>query len=79
MTPLNFSKDLLEGLDLYSRKQLSVVPMEEVVWSDWGSEDHIVSVLRSLGYLDRLFKGHSLDDDCYQLPAVADIGMPVSL
>jgi len=73
MTPLNFSRDLLERLDLYSRQQLSVVPMEGVLWSDWGSEDRIISVLRSLGYLDRLFKEHPLDDACYQLPAVTDL------
>jgi mannose-1-phosphate guanylyltransferase len=72
MTPMNFSTDLLEGLDLYSRNQLSVVPMEGVLWSDWGSEDRIVAVLRSLGYLDRLFTGLP----CYQLPAAADIGIP---
>lgn len=62
MPPLNFSKDLIEGLDLYSRNQLSVVPMEDVLWSDWGSEDRIVEVLVNLGYLDRLFKGHTPDD-----------------
>ena len=79
MTPLNFSKDLLEGLDLYSRRQLAVVPMEGVSWSDWGSEERIVAVLRDLGYLDRLFKRHPSDDACYQLPAVAEVRMPVSL
>jgi len=45
---IGFSKDLLEGLDLHSRRQLSVVALEGVFWSDWGSENRILSVLERL-------------------------------
>jgi len=80
MKSLNLSKDLLEGLDLHSRNQLSVAPMEGVFWSDWGSKDRILSVLGSLGYLDRLFKGFSLQVARDQLRTAANppTGMQVS-
>jgi mannose-1-phosphate guanylyltransferase len=72
MAPLNLSKNLLEGLDLYSSRQLSVIPMEGVLWSDWGSQDRIVAVLEGLGYLDRIFKERPSDDTYLQPPVVAD-------
>jgi mannose-1-phosphate guanylyltransferase len=48
MEPMNISKDLLEGVDMYSRNQLSVIDMKGVLWSDWGSETRILSVLSEL-------------------------------
>lgn len=49
---VNFSRDLLEVMDVYDRGQLSVVPMKGVFWSDWGSEERIRSVLRKYGHHD---------------------------
>jgi mannose-1-phosphate guanylyltransferase len=48
MEPMNFSKDLLEVSELYSRNQLSVIPMRGLFWSDWGSEGRIWSALEKL-------------------------------
>jgi len=63
LEPMDFSKDLLEGLDVYSRNQLSVVAMEGVFWSDWGSENRILSVLERLKRLDRASGVFSRDMD----------------
>jgi mannose-1-phosphate guanylyltransferase len=60
MEPVNFSKNLLEGLDLHSRNQLSVVPMKGVFWSDWGSENRVLSVLEGHKYLDEVLNEFSL-------------------
>ncbi len=79
MDSLNFSKDLLEGFDLHSRNQLSVVPMSGVFWSDWGSENRIIAVLKSIGYLDRLPGGLLPDDARDQLPEVVGAGMQANL
>jgi mannose-1-phosphate guanylyltransferase len=51
---VNFSRDLLEAMDVYTRGQLSVIPMEGVFWSDWGSEERIRSFLRHYGLHDRM-------------------------
>ncbi|MBN2339146.1 MAG: NTP transferase domain-containing protein [Acidobacteria bacterium] len=51
---VNFSRDLLGAIDVYTRGQLSVVPMKGVFWSDWGSEQRIQSVLRHYGLHDRM-------------------------
>jgi mannose-1-phosphate guanylyltransferase len=48
MDALNFSKDLLEGIDVHSRNQLSAISMKGVFWSDWGSRSRIISVLDRL-------------------------------
>jgi mannose-1-phosphate guanylyltransferase len=45
MAPVNLSKDLIESIDVHSCSQLSVIPMEGVFWSDWGSMDRIFSVV----------------------------------
>jgi mannose-1-phosphate guanylyltransferase len=45
MAPVNLSKDLIESMDVNARCQLSVIPMEGIFWSDWGSIDRILSVL----------------------------------
>jgi mannose-1-phosphate guanylyltransferase len=79
MEPSNFSKDLLEGLDLYSRNQLSVVPMKGVFWSDWGSGDRIISVLEKLKDPNRLLGelGHKKDPD--RIPTIVGAGLRASL
>ena len=48
MAPVNLSKDLIESMDVHSRGQLSVIPMESVFWSDWGSIDRILSVIENI-------------------------------
>jgi mannose-1-phosphate guanylyltransferase len=68
MAPVNFSRDLLEGFDLHSRNQLSVVPMNGVFWSDWGSEDRVLSVLERHRYLDGFLSGISLEGARHKLP-----------
>jgi len=43
--PLNLSKGFLEILALDRPSRLSVLPVHGVCWSDWGSEQRIVTVL----------------------------------
>ncbi len=50
MEPLNLSRGLLEALSPSISSLLSVLPVEGVVWSDWGSERRLLSALRSSGY-----------------------------
>lgn len=75
MTPMNFSRDLIEGLDKYSRSQLYVVPMKEVFWSDWGSEVRILEVVKRLQCLDCLPGGFPSDGIRDQLPEVFGVGV----
>ncbi len=54
MKPLNFSKEILEQLPVEIPSCLSVLPVRGVSWSDWGLPQCIGSVLKRLGYLQRL-------------------------
>ena len=62
MQPVNLSKDLLERFDLYSRNQLCVISMSDLLWSDWGSEQRILCVVNSLKTMDSLPNGFPLDE-----------------
>ena len=62
MAPVDFSRDLLETFNSYAQNQLSVIPMKGVLWSDWGSEDRILSILKRLRWLDRLSCGYPLNE-----------------
>ena len=62
MQPVNLSKDLLEKIDMYSRNQLFAISMKDLVWSDWGSEERILSVLNSLQCRDSIPGGFALDE-----------------
>jgi mannose-1-phosphate guanylyltransferase len=62
METVNFSKDLLERIEGYSRNHLSVIPMNGVFWSDWGSEDRINSVLQQFNRLNRLQRNYEYAD-----------------
>ncbi len=62
MRPVNLSKDLLEKFDMYSRNQLFAISMNDLLWSDWGSEDRILSVVNSLQCRDSVSGGFTLDD-----------------
>jgi mannose-1-phosphate guanylyltransferase len=53
MEPVNFSKALLEGLPERSPSSLLTLPVQGVLWSDWGSPRRVLSVLRRTGYLAR--------------------------
>jgi mannose-1-phosphate guanylyltransferase len=48
MPSVDISKNLLEALDIHSRNQLYVLPMKDVFWSDWDTEDRIRSVFEDL-------------------------------
>lgn len=54
MDVVNFSRGLLETHSEDDAIRLCVLPVRGVLWSDWGSEGRVLSVLRKLGYLDRL-------------------------
>lgn len=51
---VNFSRELLQAHPQDPGMRLLVLPVRGVVWSDWGSEQRVLTVLRNLGYLGRL-------------------------
>lgn len=51
LQPLNLSSRLLQVLPLHFPSCLDVLPVREVFWSDWGSEQRIVADLRKTGHL----------------------------
>ncbi len=53
MEAVNFSRGILEVFPR-SASRLWVLPVRGVLWSDWGSEDRVVSVLERVGYAGRL-------------------------
>jgi hypothetical protein len=54
MEPVNFSKEFLEFLALSDPASLSVLPVPDLGWSDWGSERRILSMLNEFGLQMRL-------------------------
>lgn len=52
--PQNFSTGVLEALARRRPSCLSVLPISGALWSDWGVGDHVLSVLKQTGYLNRL-------------------------
>lgn len=48
LAPVNFSKDLLEMVIRQTPERLSVLPIRGVRWSDWGSEERVVAIVRQL-------------------------------
>lgn len=53
MEPVNFSTELLEALPETRPSSLLTLPVENVLWSDWGSPRRLVNVLTKTGYLAR--------------------------
>lgn len=51
---VNFSRELLQAHPQDPGIRLLVLPVRGVLWSDWGSEQRVLTVLRKLGYLGRL-------------------------
>lgn len=49
MDVMNFSKGLLENFSMQHASRLMVVPVPDVYWSDWGSEQHILRGLKMAG------------------------------
>jgi mannose-1-phosphate guanylyltransferase len=56
MRQSNFSKELLEALAVQQRPRLAVIPVNGVLWSDWGSEPRIMKILQETGYVNRLHR-----------------------
>jgi len=52
--PMNFSRGLLEVLSQQQPSRLSVLAVRGVFWSDWGSEERILSALRQAGHATQL-------------------------
>ncbi|MFY9270538.1 MAG: sugar phosphate nucleotidyltransferase [Candidatus Manganitrophaceae bacterium] len=53
LTPVNFSKSLLETFPLQNPSSLAVLPIRGVYWSDWGSIHRVLNDLREMGCLGR--------------------------
>lgn len=49
LAPMNFSKGFLEKIAAIDPKAISVLPVLQVFWSDWGSPDRLEEVLELLG------------------------------
>ncbi|MGE5303064.1 MAG: sugar phosphate nucleotidyltransferase [Alphaproteobacteria bacterium] len=54
---LNFSKGALEVLPLENRRDLVVLPVPGVTWTDWGTPDRLSSTLRRLAAVDDTMPG----------------------
>ena len=48
LEPANFSRDILERIAVDHPKSISVLPVREVFWSDLGSRERVLQVLRRL-------------------------------
>jgi mannose-1-phosphate guanylyltransferase len=46
--PLNFSKDILEKISVGFPQAVSVLPVLQVTWSDWGSPQRLLAMKKSL-------------------------------
>jgi hypothetical protein len=54
MPRVNFSRGLMEPLALEQPSSLWVLPVRGVFWSDWGSEQRIVSTVQKNGSVDQI-------------------------
>ena len=53
LKPVNFSHGLLESLSSQRPCPVLVLPVHGIYWSDWGSEERIVSILRTGRYAEQ--------------------------
>jgi mannose-1-phosphate guanylyltransferase len=60
MAATNFSRGLLEPLARRCGSSLLVLPVRGVLWSDWGSEQRIVRMLRKIGRNERTLEAVEL-------------------
>jgi mannose-1-phosphate guanylyltransferase len=49
LSPLNFSKDILERIAVHAQRAVTGLPVLQVTWSDWGTRDRLSETLRQLG------------------------------
>jgi hypothetical protein len=54
LRPVNFSKELLEPMVAQFLSSVVTLPVRNVLWSDWGTAERILDVLRRTGTLTRL-------------------------
>jgi hypothetical protein len=55
---MNFSRGVLEAFSPPREFGLLVLPVRGVVWSDWGSEERIASVVSIADYAKQYQEGH---------------------
>ncbi|HEY7320391.1 MAG TPA: sugar phosphate nucleotidyltransferase [Candidatus Binatia bacterium] len=49
LSPLNFSKDILERIAVHAPRAVTGLPVLQVTWSDWGTCDRLSKTLLQLG------------------------------
>jgi mannose-1-phosphate guanylyltransferase len=54
ISPVNFSKEMLEPFVRAHPSRLVAIPVRGVLWSDWGTETRVIEVLRRTGHISRL-------------------------
>ena len=64
MKQSNFSKDLLEAFAVQHQTRLAVIPVNDVLWSDWGSAPRIMKILQETASIKRLHRtmGNAMAD-----------------
>jgi len=53
LSPINFSKAVLEVLPFEYRQDLLVLPVRGVTWSDWGSADRLLTGLKKISQVEK--------------------------
>jgi hypothetical protein len=48
LRPLNFSKDILEKIAVRFPGSISVLPVLQITWSDWGSPKRLMEVITAI-------------------------------
>jgi mannose-1-phosphate guanylyltransferase len=54
LSPVNFSKEMLEPFVIAHPARVVAIPVRGVLWSDWGTETRVIEVLRRTGHISRL-------------------------
>ena len=54
LKPMNFSKEFLEPMAKHYPSSLIVLPVQDLLWSDWGTASRIMDVLAKIGKVPRL-------------------------
>ncbi len=72
LKPVNFSKELLEPMVTKYPSSLIAFPVRNVLWSDWGTAERVIAILRKTGYLShfngRKGKGAKNIDEYWRSP-----------
>ncbi len=53
LAPVNFSSQILQGMEAHRIARLLVLPVRGVVWNDWGSASRLLADLRRMDRLNR--------------------------